>query len=97
MKKPHSFLEAYASRLSGGDLRFLLTRLSCRASSDLAEALDLLSGTREMDRWLGSARTCWELYDMLDLLQSQLERAYRRPVTVQPAARVMPRRPALVS
>ena len=87
MTNPNSFFEVYAIRLSGADRRYLQLRLSRRSSGDLAEALDFLSGTRDMDRRLASARSCWELYDLLDLLQAHLERASQRPMT-RPAPRL---------
>lgn len=70
MKKPiDSYLKEYCHRLSDENVSFLSQRLSQRLSGDIAEVLDFLSNTRELDKWLSSASSCEELYDMLDSFQ----------------------------
>jgi hypothetical protein len=65
-------LREFTQRLSESDRRFLGVRLAQRLSGDLPEVLDRLAGSGEMDRWLASAASCWELYDALDLIQKAL-------------------------
>ena len=72
MKKPDVYLKEYAQRLSEDNLKFLNQRLSQRLGGDVAEALDFLSGVKEIDRWLSSAASNDEIYDMLDLVESAL-------------------------
>lgn len=70
MKKPEVYLKEYCQRLSDENIKFLTGRLSQRLSGDIAEVLDFLSNVREIDRWLVSAQTSLELYDMIDLVES---------------------------
>lgn len=76
MKKPDLYLREYCSSLSDENVRFLATRLGQKMSGDLAEALDFVSRTRELDRWLGSARSSDELYDMIDMIQTASQKEY---------------------
>ena len=74
MKKVDSFLKEYAAKLSEDNLKFLNARLSQRLSGDLAEAVNFLAGTSDMDHWLESAKSSWEFYDMLDSLHNYVEK-----------------------
>lgn len=75
MKKPiDSYLKEYCRRLSDENISFLTQRLSQRLSGDIAEVLDFLGGTRELDKWLSSASSCEDLYTMLDTFQSIVEK-----------------------
>ena len=69
MKKPDICLKEYCVKLSEENLKFLAGRLTQRLSGDLPEVLTFLSASREVDRLLTSAETCYELYDMLDAIQ----------------------------
>ena len=69
MKRPDVYLKEYCYSLSEDNLKFLSQRLHYRLQDDLAEALNFLCNVREIDRWLVSAETCDELFDMLDLVQ----------------------------
>ena len=69
MKKPDNSLKEYCVKLSEENLKFLAGRLTQRLSGDLPEVLNYLSGSREVDRLLASAETCYDLYDMIDAFQ----------------------------
>ena len=82
MKKPDSYLREYCQRLSEENLKFLYGRLDQRLSGDVAEALDFLGSVREIDRWLQSAQTSNELFDMIDLVHAAVAKeSERRMVT----------------
>lgn len=66
MRKPDIYLKEYCQKLSDDNLKLLGNRLSQRMSGDLGDVLEFLSNNREMDRWLSSAQTSIELYDMID-------------------------------
>ncbi len=78
MKKVDSLLREYVSKTSDDNLKFLNSRLSQRLQGDLPEALDFLSTTPEVDRWLGSSKNAWELYDNLDVLGYSVEKECER-------------------
>lgn len=78
MKKPESLLREYAARLSDDNLKFLCGRLTQRLGGDLPEVLDFYSSTLDMDRWLSSAKTCNELYDMVDITAGFIEKEYAK-------------------
>ena len=69
MKKPEILIRDYVGKLNEDNLKFLNSRLGQRLSGDLPEALNFLSGNHEMDRYLASAKTCDDLYEMTDLIE----------------------------
>jgi hypothetical protein len=75
MKKPiDTYLKEYCQRLSDENLKFLSQRFTQKLLGDTAEALDFLSSTREIDKWLSSAASCDDFYEMLESLQSIIEK-----------------------
>ncbi len=78
MKKPDLMLKEYSVRLSDDNLKFVNGRLSQRLSGDLPEVLDFMSNTTEMDRWLSSAKSSWDVYEMLDISQKCVEKEFVR-------------------
>jgi hypothetical protein len=74
MKKPENMVREYVRRLSDEDLKFINGRLNQRLSNDLSEVLNYLSRANEMDRWLASAKGASELYDMVDMVHSFVEK-----------------------
>lgn len=78
MKKPDMMLREYSTRLSDDNLKFVNGRLTQRLAGDLAEALDFMSNSNEMDRWFKSAVSCWDVYDMADLVQKNVEKEFVR-------------------
>ena len=80
MKKIETLLKEYVSKLSEDNLKFLAGRFTQRLPGDLAEAIDFLSETAEMDRFLSSAKGAWEFYDMLDQVAKYVEFDYDRRI-----------------
>lgn len=75
MKKSiDTYLKEYCQRLSDDNLKFISQRLTQRLFGDTAELLDFLSGTRELDKWLSSALSCQDLYEMLESFQLIVEK-----------------------
>lgn len=65
-------------RFSEDDLKFLHSRLSQRLCGDCAEAADVLSRVNEFDKWLRSASSASELFDMLDTVAESVKAEYNR-------------------
>jgi hypothetical protein len=80
MKKVDTILKEYVSRLNLDGLKFLSIRLDQRIGSDLAEALDAMSTCNDVDKWLSSAKSCEELYNMIDLAQEYVDRELHKRV-----------------
>jgi hypothetical protein len=78
MKKPETGLREYAQRLSDDNLKFVSGRLTQRLSGDLPEVLDFFAENPDIDRWLQTARTGWELYDMLDVAHKTVDKEYTK-------------------
>lgn len=74
MRKLDVILKEYVSQLVVDNLKFLSLRLDQRIGSDLAEALDAVSECQEIDKWLASAKSCDEFYNMIDTLQEYVDR-----------------------
>ena len=72
-KQDSALVEQYISKLSDEHVKFLNSRLTQRLSGDLPEALDFLSQNQDMDNWLQNAYGCFDLYDMLDLVEKHAE------------------------
>lgn len=80
MKKLDNMLKDYVSKLSNENLKFIVERLTTRMSGDMADALDFVAKSNDVDKWLQSAKTCMEFYDMADLLLEYGEREYRKRI-----------------
>ena len=78
MKKPDVYLKEYCQRLSDDNLKFLAGRLNQKLGGDVAEVLDYLSNVREIDRWLASAETYDEIFEMIDFIHSAATKEYDR-------------------
>jgi hypothetical protein len=74
MKKPELYLKEYCQKLSDDELKFIGQRLSQRLSGDLPEVFDYFKEIKEIDRWLLSATTCDELFDMVDLVDAACQK-----------------------
>lgn len=68
------YLKEYCQRLSEEDFRYLHQRATQKLSGDTADILNFLSKTKELDKWLSAAHSCDELYNMLDLFCSVIEK-----------------------
>lgn len=78
MKKPETLLKEYVTRLSDENLKFANGRLTQRLAGDLPEVLDFFSKSNDMDRWLSSAKTCDDFYNMLDFAHKVLDKEYTK-------------------
>jgi len=75
MKKPIDvYLKEYCHRLSDEDFRYLHQRSTQKLFGDTADILNFLSKTKELDKWLSAASSCNDLYDMLELFNSIVEK-----------------------
>lgn len=75
MKKPIDvYLKEYCHRLSDEDFRYLHQRSTQKLFGDTADILNFLSKTKELDKWLSSASSYNDLYDMLELFNSIVEK-----------------------
>lgn len=82
MKKPENVIKEYVGKIPDDTVKLLTSRLSQRLLGDLPEALDVLSGTHEMDRLLSQPKTCDEFFDLTDLIQSAVEKEYDKRFTL---------------
>jgi hypothetical protein len=80
MKKLDNVLKNWVERLTLDNLKLLQPRLEERLGGDLGEALELISSTPEIDRWLQSAANANDFYDMLDTLSEYVTRELRKRV-----------------
>lgn len=80
MRKVDTMLKEYISKLNNDSLRLLGDQLECRLNGDLADALDFMSKNQELDHWLKSAKSCDELYDMIDTTQEYVFRECNKRV-----------------
>ena len=72
MRSSNSVLKEYVSSLSYKELLFLKTRFSQRVGGDLGEAVNFVSKSEEMDKWLLSAEGAEDFYKMLDVLSVEV-------------------------
>ena len=80
MKKVDTMLKEYVGRLTVDNLKFLSTRLDQRIGGDLAEAIDAMSTSNDLDKWFDSANSCYELYDMVDKAQEYIDRELNKRI-----------------
>lgn len=78
-----NMIQNYVRKLSQNDLIWLYMRLHDRIGEDLAEVVQFLSKTQEMDRWLSTSCSATELYDMVDLVYEQVEKDDRLLVSTE--------------
>lgn len=74
MKKAEVLVKEYVGKLTEEQVTFLYSRLTQRYANDMSEALEMVSKTNDMDRWLCSATSAAEFYEMLDKLEQQLQK-----------------------
>jgi thiamine biosynthesis protein ThiC len=69
-----SFVKEYVQRLSEDDLTYLQTRFQQKLAGDAAQIADYLSRNREIDRWLASARSNREWFEMFEYVGQTVQR-----------------------
>lgn len=78
MRKQPYFLKDYCQKLSDDNVKFLYGRLSQKLGGDLADAVDLLSEFKDIDRWLLGAEDFEEFYEAVDYIHAALEKEHER-------------------
>lgn len=68
MKKSNDFLKEYSRRLNDEDLKYLHTRLTFQLGGDLGDVVEFAQENEDVDKWMSSASTSNEIYDMIDQL-----------------------------
>jgi hypothetical protein len=92
MKKPESFLKEYARNLPDDHLYFLHMRFSQNLCGDRAEIAELMQGNHTIDKWLSSANTAEDWFDMFDLIGSQIRQEVERKAAEKEQRREYKRR-----
>lgn len=77
-------LKDYVKRLSDDDLHFLNVRLSNRLGGDVGEAVEFLQKNSEIDRWLALSNNATEFFDMVDLVDQQLQYEAQKRFVYEP-------------
>ena len=80
-KRMKNVLKEYVKKLSDDGLKFINLRLSQRVGGDVAEAVEFLQQHPEMDRWLASAGSASDFFDMVDLVDATVQQEVRRRST----------------
>lgn len=70
MKKP--ILKECIAKLSDENLDYLYDRFGQKLSGDLSQSLELLSKIPELDKWLCSAQSSTEFFEMVDQISDQV-------------------------
>jgi len=78
MKNSDTLLKEYVRSLRDEDLRFIFSRFSQMLFGDRAEIVEFLSETREIDRYLQSATSSFELFNMVDQIGDFAKKEYAR-------------------
>lgn len=80
MKKIDLLLRDYVTRLSTDNLRFVYERVTNRLGGDLAEVVEFFSQEPNLDKWLSSAKSGIELFDMVDYISTFVCKEYGRRI-----------------
>lgn len=78
MKNCENVLKEYVRKLIDDDLKYLFFRCNQLLCGDRAEISEFLSQNRDLDRWLQSAASASELFDMLDLVSDAAKKEHSR-------------------
>lgn len=76
-------VKEYVKKVSDDDLKFLSSRLSQRLGGDLGEALALIQEQYpELNKVLSNTPCCDELYNVVDVIDRQVQEAANKKVAV---------------
>jgi hypothetical protein len=78
MKRPEVLLKEYVGKLSEDNLVFLYSRFEQRLQGDLAECLDFISRTTEVDKMLNTAKSSDEFYEFIDLVAEYVHKEFKK-------------------
>lgn len=68
MKNFDVILKEYFQRLSDENLKFVTARFNQRYGGDLGEVLDFIGSSKDIDKWLQTAASHEDFYDMMEEL-----------------------------
>jgi hypothetical protein len=77
MKKPEVLLREYVRKLNEADLNNLHKYYGYNLSADRAEIAHIYSSDKEMDKWLSSATSADEWFDMVETAGEYIQREYQ--------------------
>ena len=80
-KQVADLVRNYVRSLGEGDLGWICNRLRDRLGGDVAEVVNFMSKSPQIDRWLSETRTANELYDCVDIVQRYAEQDNRLVVS----------------
>jgi hypothetical protein len=80
MKKPEVMLKEYVGRLSDDDLSYLNMRLSQKLCGDLSDGLNILQKNSEVDKWLCTAASAQQFFEMVDIIADYVDKESKRRV-----------------
>lgn len=63
----------YIRRLSDDDFTFIYSRLHDRMGGDMGDAISQMQRSPDIDHWFSTAKTCNEMYDMIDLVYQYMD------------------------
>jgi hypothetical protein len=72
-----SNLREYTKILSDADISYLYVRFQQRLGGDMGEISEVLARSREIDRWLASAKSFDEWDEMFERLARIISEAYK--------------------
>jgi hypothetical protein len=71
-------VKEYGRKLSDADLRYLLQRFHQRIGEDVAEAVEFLQKSSDIDSWLSTAKSANDFFDMTDTIDNILQGESRK-------------------
>lgn len=72
-KQDSSIVKEYLRRLSDEDLSVIVDRLTQPVSGDRADVSYLFAKDKDIDKWLSQAKSAFDWFDKVDLIQDQAE------------------------
>lgn len=76
--KTNNVLREYVKKLSDDELKFIHQRLTQRIDADVAEAVDFIQHSPEMDKWLLGADGADDFFDMIDQVDEYVEQEVKK-------------------
>jgi len=72
-KQDSAVVKEYLRRLSDDDLGLIVDRLTQPVSGDRADVSFLFAKDKDIDKWLSQAKSAFEWFDKVDMIQDQGE------------------------
>jgi hypothetical protein len=83
MKKYNDILREYSKRLNEDELKYISIRLARRLGGDLGEAVELIQKHSEVDRWLSSANSAGDFFDMIDQVDVYVQQEIKKRLSYE--------------